>query len=118
MRPHATAAAMLGHFAALLRGLAEADPDLIGIGVEDHLHVPHRLPLIPGAYNAMGAGHEAGAWAITVSGAGSGLLAFCAPDDAEQVAEAMRTMFAGGDPEARGCVGFALHPDREGMRRV
>lgn len=115
--PHRTAAAGLGRLAALLRGLADADPELIRIGVRDELHVPYRLPMIPRASVAMQAGREAGAWAVTISGAGSGLIALCEPARAGVVAEAMRAVFdAGtGDPE---CVGFAVRPDYEGLTRL
>jgi homoserine kinase len=114
---HSTAVSALGRITALVTGLATADAELIRIGVEDELHVPHRLPLIPGAASAMSAGYDAGAWAVTISGAGSGLIAMCEPDDAEQVAAAMRAMFSlgGDDPE---CVGFAVRPDLEGLRRI
>lgn len=115
--PHRTAASALGRVAALIRGLAEANPDLIRIGVTDELHVPYRLPLIPGAMSAIAAGVDAGAWAVTISGAGSGLIAMCAPERAEEVSEAMRAVFdAGtGDPE---CVGFALEPSQHGLHAV
>jgi homoserine kinase len=65
----------------------------------------------------MGAGYDAGAWAVTISGSGSGLLAICAPDDAAAVALAIRSVFAAGgeDPE---CVGFDLRPDFEGIARI
>lgn len=111
---HATAVHGLGRLAALIQGLAAADADLIRVGVRDELHVPHRLPLIPGAYNAIGAGYDAGAWGVTISGAGSGLIAMCAPGDAPAVAAAMHDVFRVGadDPE---CVGFALEPDRVGV---
>jgi homoserine kinase len=113
---HKTAAAALGRIAALIRGLAEGRPDLIRICVKDDLHVPHRLPMIPNAAAAMSAGTDAGAWAVTISGAGSGLIAMCEPDDTEAVAEAMRVVLAAGndDPE---CVGFAVRPDPLGLRR-
>jgi homoserine kinase len=115
--PHRVAAASLGRLVALVRGLAEANPDLLRIGVTDELHVPHRLALIPSAMSAISAGKDAGAWAVTVSGAGSGLIAMCAPGDASEVAAAMHEVFdAGtGDPE---CVGFAVRPDLEGLRRL
>lgn len=115
--PHAVAAASLGRIVALIRGLAEADPDLIRVGVKDELHLPHRLPLIPGVMAAISAGVDAGAWAVTVSGAGSGLIALCEPSDAQEVADAMRRIFdAGrGDPE---CVGFVVRPDFEGLQRL
>lgn len=114
--PHKVAAASLGRVLALTRGLAEANPELIRIGVKDELHVPHRLPLIPGVVAAISAGLDAGAWAVTISGAGSGLIGLCHPGDAQVVADAMHEVFdAGtGDPE---CVGFAVRPDLEGLQR-
>ncbi len=114
---HEVAVAGLGRLAALVRGLAQADPGLIRIGFEDGLHVPYRLPLIPAADDAMKAGLEAGAWAVTISGSGSGLIAACPPEASEDVAEAMRAVFARGaeDPD---CVGFALKADLEGARRM
>ena len=114
---HDLAARSLARATALVRGLASADQELIKIGVEDELHVPHRLPMIPGAYNAIGAGCDAGAWAITISGSGSGLIALCDPSDAEGVARAMRQVFSNGtdDPD---CPGFAATPDFEGLTRL
>lgn len=114
--PHATAVAELGRLTALIRGLALGDPELIRFGVEDELHVPHRLPLIPGAFGAIVAGYDAGAWAVTISGSGSGLLALCAIEKARDVAEAMREVFAAGADDPR-CVGFELRPDFEGVAR-
>lgn len=115
--PHRTAAASLGRLVALVRGLAEGNPELIRIGVKDDLHVPFRLPLIPGAPAAISAGADAGAWAVTVSGAGSGLIAMCDPADAAAVAAAMHEIFdaGAGDPE---CVGFALSPSMTGLERL
>lgn len=115
--PHHTAVAELGRLAALLRGLALGDPELIRMGVEDELHLPYRLPLIPGAFSAIAAGYEAGAWGVTISGSGSGLLAMCAVEDAPSVAHAMREAFAAGADDPR-CVGFELRPDFEGVARI
>ena len=114
---HKVAAASLGRLVALLRGLAEADAELIRVGVRDELHVPHRLALIPSALAAISAGTDAGAWAVTVSGAGSGLIAMCDPADAAAVGAAMHEVFdAGtGDPE---CVGFAVKPCEKGLERL
>ncbi|MHB1194233.1 MAG: homoserine kinase [Longimicrobiales bacterium] len=114
---HHTAVAALGRLAALLRGLALGDPELIRVGIEDELHVPHRLPLIPGAFSAIAAGYDAGAWGVTISGSGSGLLALCAVEDAPGVAGAMRTAFALGGEDS-GCVGFELRPDFDGVARI
>jgi homoserine kinase len=114
---HGVAATSLGRLVALVRGLAEGNPELIRIGVHDQLHVPYRLPLIPGAVAAMSAATDAGAWAVTISGAGSGLLAMCEPSQADGVAAAMHEIFDAevGDPE---CVGFSVRPCTNGVQRV
>lgn len=114
---HQTAVAQLGRVTALVRGLATADPELIGIGIADALHVPFRLPRINGAEAAVGAGYEAGAWGVTISGGGSGLIAMAPREVAGDVASAMREAFhtKADEPE---CVGFEVRPDFEGIRRL
>ena len=114
---HGLATASLGRLVALLQGLAEGDADLIRIGAQDELHVPYRMALIPRASSVISAGIDAGAWAVTVSGAGSGLIAMCDQSDAEGVAEAMHQAFdeGSGDPE---CFGFSLSPTERGLERV
>lgn len=114
---HKTAVAQLGRVTALVRGLATADPELIGIGIDDALHVPFRLPRISGAEAAVAAGYEAGAWGVTISGGGSGLIAMTPPEVAANVASAMHEAFRTKDDEPE-CVGFEVRPDFEGMRRV
>ncbi|MBK92651.1 MAG: homoserine kinase [Gemmatimonadetes bacterium] len=114
---HGLATASLGRLVALLQGLAEGDADLIRIGAQDELHVPYRMALIPRASSVISAGIDAGAWAVTVSGAGSGLIAMCDQSDAEGVAEAMHQAFdeGSGDPE---CFGFSLSPTERGLERI
>lgn len=114
--PHAVAVEELGRLTALLRGLAEGDPELIQIGMQDRLHVPHRLPLIESAYDAIEAGGAAGAWAVTISGSGSGLLALCDPLAAKAVAAAMHEVLSRGADDP-GSAGLALKPDRQGLVR-
>jgi homoserine kinase len=107
----------VGAMAALTAGLATGDPDLIALGLSDRLHVQYRLPLIPGAADALAAAHSAGAWGATISGAGSGLIALTQPDRARAVAEAMARAFrdrVGPD----GVVCFAVDPDRAGAVSV
>lgn len=125
--PHALAVRALGRVAALVRGLAEADPDLLRAGFADELHVPYRLPLVPGAAEAIAAALEAGAWAVTVSGSGSGLIGVCPTGIEEDVAERMRSALraarveagtlAGARAGGAGAVlGFAVRADVEGVR--
>lgn len=52
--------------------------ELLGIAMKDSLHQPYRLPLIPGAIDALEAAKQAGADAVALSGAGPGLIAFSA----------------------------------------
>lgn len=115
--PHAVAVDALGRVVALREGLATGDQELIRVGFEDALHVPYRLRRIAGASEAVAAGYEAGAWAVTISGGGSGLIAACAPSLAAAVGEAMREAFRTESDDLE-CVGFAVHPDYEGMRRL
>lgn len=112
--PHATAVTQLAKITALLRGLAEADAELIRLAMDDELHVPYRLPLIPGAGDAIAAGYEAGAWGVTISGSGSGLLGISPLDRAGAVATAMRAALGAHDPDP---MGFAVRPDWQGAAR-
>ena len=114
---HDVAVRSLGRATALVQGLALGDPELIRIGVEDELHVPYRLPLIASAEEAIGAGYEAGAWAVTISGAGSGVIAMCDPENAEAVSNEMREVFLRGSGDSK-CVGFSAVPDYEGLTRL
>jgi homoserine kinase len=46
---HSAAVRNTARMAALLHGLAHADREALSAGFNDELHVPYRLPLIPGA---------------------------------------------------------------------
>ena len=59
---------------------------------EDKLHQPYRDPLIPGVKKVFQAAKNAGARAVFVSGAGSGIAALV-DKEKEKVAEAMREAF-------------------------
>jgi homoserine kinase len=87
----------------LLEGLRCADPELLRVGGEDRLHVPYRLPLIPGGEAALAAAREAGAWLATISGSGSTLIALCSKERAQSIADAMREVLhaAAGPAEGR-----------------
>jgi homoserine kinase len=86
------AVANLSGTALTIEALRTGDLDLLTKVSDDRLHQPYRLPLIPGAEQAMLAGKEAGAAAVMLSGAGPSLLAFT-PNHQEEVAEAMQFAF-------------------------
>lgn len=91
--PHALAVRNAGRLALLVPALAAGDGPLLREAMRDELHVPFRLPLVPGAREAVEAAVAAGAWAATLSGAGSGLVAVTPPDRARAVGEAMASAF-------------------------
>jgi homoserine kinase len=75
--------------ALLLGGLRSGDERAIRLGSEDRLHVPYRLPHIPGGASALDAARRAGAWMATISGSGSGLFAIGPRASIDAVARAM-----------------------------
>jgi homoserine kinase len=77
------------------QALQDGDVDLLREAMHDRLHQPYRLPLIPGAQQAMDVAYQAGAAGVALSGAGPALLVVCCSDeDREPVAEAMRKQFS------------------------
>ena len=73
----------------LLDGLEHGDGERIAFGLEDRLHVRHRLPLLPGAREALAAAGDAGAFGATISGSGSALVAVSEREHAPEVSRAM-----------------------------
>jgi homoserine kinase len=68
------------------------DLNMLHEAMSDKLHQPYRIPLIPGAQEAMEAAERAGASAVALSGAGPSLIAFSAqPQPA--IGEAMKACF-------------------------
>jgi len=81
----------LGRTALVLQALIQGDLALLCQAMDDQLHQPHRLPLIPGAVQAMEAARRIGA-AVALSGAGPSLVAFVAERE-QAVAEVMLAAF-------------------------
>jgi homoserine kinase len=114
---HALAARAVAHGIALVHALTQPVPDreLIRAGFHDYLHVPFRLPLILGARAAMDAAIVAGAWAATISGGGSGLLAVGPAGGEADWAEAMAAAFRREAGSGEGIQAFPLRPDLNGL---
>jgi len=98
--PRETAVAQAARSAALVLGLTWGDPDLIDFGMDDRLAVPHRRALIRGYEAAVRAAMDVGAYGVTISGAGSALVAVCAKDDMTTVAETMAEALTRADNPA------------------
>ena len=75
--------------AALVTGLQLGDGDLIALGMEDLIAVPARSSLIKGYDAACGAGIEAGAYGVSISGSGASLVGVAPVERTDAVAEAM-----------------------------
>lgn len=112
--PHVVAARTIARSVALVEGLAEGDADLLRIGFSDELHVPYRLGMIPGGAHALDAAVRAGAWAATISGSGSGLIAVCERGSEEPVLAAMAAAFAAAS--AQEPIAFSTQPDFAGVQ--
>ena len=95
--------------AAILTG----EYDRLSDAVRDFLHEPYRLPLIPGAKNAIEAGVAAGALTGWLSGSGSSVLCVARPAKAAKVGRAMAAAFKAHKLPA------TIHPffaDNSGLR--
>lgn len=77
----------------VIQALQSADYDRLALGMQDKLHQPYRLPLIPGMEEAFTAVKAAGARAVALSGAGPSLIAF-APDNHQAIQQAATAVFA------------------------
>lgn len=74
--------------ALLLSALGSGDIELLRLSMEDRLHQPYRIPLIPGYDVARGLAYSCGAAAVCISGAGSTLLCISdKPDFAEKMVD-------------------------------
>jgi homoserine kinase len=99
----------------LLEGLRTGDGEWIDRGCRDRLHEPYRLPHLPGSSDAFAAARHAGAYAATLSGSGSALIAIGPKRLAPAIAEAMATRIA----QARGhATGRALDVVTERARAI
>jgi homoserine kinase len=95
----------------LLYALEAGDFELMAVCMQDRLHQPYRLPLIPGSEAALEAARAMGGVAA-LSGAGPSLIAF-APRRLPEVAAAMQAAFAAAGLESRTWI---LPLDEEGSQ--
>lgn len=93
--------------------LLAGEHHLLPQAVADFMHEPYRLPLIPGAGDAIGAGMAAGALTGWLSGSGSSVLCVARPDRAAAVGRAMVRGFAQAGVRARA---FRLRADNHGLK--
>lgn len=82
-----------GRLGLLIRALETNDYDKLSLAMQDRLHQPYRLPLIPGMPEVFEAARIAGASGVALSGAGPAVVAF-APAQQKAIGEAMVSAFS------------------------
>ncbi|MBM3275039.1 MAG: homoserine kinase, partial [Candidatus Sericytochromatia bacterium] len=87
--PHADATFNAARAALLVAALSSGRTDLLAEALQDRLHQSYRAALVPGMDRVMSAGRKAGAFGVTISGAGPTLLAWCPRDRREAIGKAM-----------------------------
>jgi homoserine kinase len=73
----------------LVAALTQHRPDFLRVAMQDRLHQPYRLKLMPEMEAMISTGMEAGAWGSCLSGAGSAILAISSRAKADAVAAAL-----------------------------
>ena len=81
-----------GHLGLLIRALETGDYHKLALAMQDKIHHPYRIPLIPGMAAAFEAAKQASASGVALSGAGPSIIAF-APDGHDQIVEAVTAVF-------------------------
>lgn len=79
----------LGHAALTVAALTTGKLELLGESLKDVLHEPPRTQLMPWLPAMVAAAREGGAYGATLSGAGTTVCAYCAPEAARGVASSL-----------------------------
>jgi homoserine kinase len=91
---HQDAVFNTGHAIFVTEALRTGDLELLRVAMQDRIHQPFRLPLIPGASQAIEAAAQAGSVVTILSGAGPSLLSFSPSSiQSAKIAEAMTFVF-------------------------
>ena len=83
----------IGRAVLLVKALRDGRRDLFRTAMQDSMHQPFRLALMPGAADALQAAYAAGAYGAALSGAGPSLIAF-ADDKLEEIGQAMQDAYS------------------------
>ncbi len=85
----------MSNAAAIVAGFAKGDSQLIGSSIKDIIVEPARQHLIPGFSQVKKNALDAGAFGVTISGAGPSVIAFAARNsNLKKIADSMRRGFA------------------------
>lgn len=102
----------VGAVSFLLASFIYKEPSYLKYGLDDRIHVPYRIRLIPGGEAVLRAAREEGAYGATISGAGPTMIAFCSDENVQTVGDAMVQGFKSEKISSRFLV---LETDKEGV---
>lgn len=107
---HEDATFNVGRACVVTAAMMQGDLDALAAAMEDRLHQPHRVSLIPHYEEVTAAGREAGALGVALSGAGPTLFAFSRSNE-EHIGEAMASAWKTNGIDA---MSYALPVDLDG----
>lgn len=90
----------IGRAMLVAEALRGGDDNMLKLAMNDRIHEPYRMPVIPGAVEAKNAALEAGAVCVCLSGAGPGMIAF-AREGYDRIGRALKQGFADAGLHAR-----------------
>lgn len=105
----------IGAVSFLMAAFMYQKPEYLKFGLDDCIHVPYRLDLIPGARQVIANAVYSGAYGATISGSGPTIIAFAPVDAAEKVGQAMVEGFHSANMDARYLI---LDFDQSGIMSV
>ena len=112
--PHVDAVFNASRTALYVGALLSGDYQYLSAALEDRLHQPYRMPLIPGMADVFSAAKANGAYGAIISGAGSTLMAYADPHkDCQKIASAMIEAFKNHGQNSKSHI---LKLDLEGAR--
>lgn len=103
----------LSRAALMTASLCSGDLDNLRVAVQDRLHQPYRLPMIPGMEQVFYTAYQAGAYAVAISGAGPSILAVVDSSDTHFAAKTQAQLETAGLKGWKVC---CYTSDREGAR--
>ncbi|MGB8698642.1 MAG: homoserine kinase [Thermosynechococcaceae cyanobacterium] len=80
----------IAHLGLLVKGLEAAQGEWIQVALQDRLHQPYRIGLIPGFAELQAVALHVGAYGLVISGAGPTVLALCGSEAADTVSRQMQ----------------------------
>ena len=110
--PFEDAAFNLSRVAFFVSGIIRDDLETMGLGMEDRLHQPYRKALIPGLKDVFEAAKSAGAHGVSLSGAGSSVVAITNRYP-QPIGEAMKKAFKRNGIDAKVMI---LDVDNKGVK--